>query len=112
MIVFLGSVIAGSALYLALATVDTAYAVGASGGTSGLMAAALLLDRWGGKRKLWSREFLGFTLAIGLANILLTLIAPYWLGMGIAWEAHVGGYMAGAILMALLPTKGYRPAES
>ena len=40
MIVFLGSIIAGSALYLGLATVQSYYAVGASGGTSGLIAAA------------------------------------------------------------------------
>jgi membrane associated rhomboid family serine protease len=112
MIVFLGSIIAGSALYLALATVESYYAVGASGGTSGLIAAAFLLDQWGGKRKLWSREFLGLTFALGVANALLTIAAPYMLGMAIAWEAHVGGYIAGAVLMAILPTGGYRRAES
>lgn len=108
MVIFLGSVIAGSALYLAMATAETPYAVGASGGTSGLVAAAFLLDAYGMKRKLWSREFLGMTVAFGIANAVLTLAGPQLLGMGIAWEAHLGGYIAGAILMAVLPVKGYR----
>lgn len=112
MIVFLGSVIAGSALYLALATVDSPYAVGASGGTSGLIAAAFLLDPYGRKRPVLSREFLGVTLALAAANAVLTLAAPSLLGMGIAWEAHVGGYIAGAVLMKVLPARGFRPEES
>ncbi|MEQ1609552.1 MAG: rhomboid family intramembrane serine protease [Hyphomonadaceae bacterium] len=112
MIIFLGSVIAGSALYLAFATAESPFAVGASGGTSGLVAAAFLLDPYGLKRKLWSREFLGLTIAFGVANAVLTFVAPQLLGMGLAWEAHAGGYLAGAILMAVLPVKGYRPEES
>ncbi len=112
MILFLGSVIAGSALYLALATASSPYAVGASGGVSGLIAAAFLLDPSGGKRALWSPDFLKLTLAIGIANVVLTLVAPIVLGMGLAWEAHVGGYIAGAVLMSVLPARGYRQAES
>lgn len=112
MILFLGSVIAGSALYLALATASSPYAVGASGGVSGLIAAAFLLDPWGGKRALWSPEFLKFTLAIGIANVVLTFVAPMLLGMGLAWEAHVGGYVAGALLMSVLPAKGYQGAKT
>lgn len=110
MIVFLGSVTAGSGLYLALATEATPWAVGASGGTSGLIAAALLLDPWGLKRKLWDRDFLMMTFGLGLANLVLTFAAPFlFQGVGLAWEAHVGGYIAGALLMTVLPVKGYRP---
>lgn len=112
MIVFLGSVIAGSALYLAFATAETPYAVGASGGTSGLVAAAFLLDPYGMKRKLWDPEFLKFSGAFAAVNALLTIVAPSLLGMALAWEAHLGGYIAGAILMAVLPVKGYRPVQS
>lgn len=112
MILFLGSVIAGSALYLALATASSPYAVGASGGVSGLIAAAFLIDPWGGKRALWSPDFLKLTLAIAIANVVLTLVAPFLLGTGLAWEAHVGGYIGGAILMTVLPIRGHRQAES
>lgn len=112
MIVFLGSVIAGSALYLAMNDANSPYAVGASGGTSGLIAAAFLLDPYGMKRKLWSREFFMATAVFAGLNAVLTFLAPQFLGMGIAWEAHAGGYIAGAILMAVLPVKGFRLSES
>lgn len=112
MVIFVGSVIGGSALYLALATAETPFAVGASGGVSGLAAAAFLLDPWGLKRKLWSPEFLRITIAFAVANALLTLVGPQLLGMGIAWEAHAGGYITGALLMTVLPVKGYRERES
>ncbi len=68
MILFLGSVIAGSALYLALATVNSPFVVGASGGVFGLLAAALLLGRDGRKRALWSREFLIVTAIVAFAD--------------------------------------------
>jgi membrane associated rhomboid family serine protease len=112
MIVFLGSVVGGSALFLALATEATPYAIGASGGVSGLIAAALLLDPWGLKRALWSREFLLMTFGLLIANIVITLAAPMIFGMGIAWEAHAGGYITGALLMTVLPVKGYRQSQS
>lgn len=111
MIVFLGSVIAGSALYLALATAETPYAVGASGGTSGLIAAAFLLDPYGMRRKLWSPRFLQLTASVAVINLVLVLAGPL-IGLYVAWEGHVGGYIAGAILMAVLPVKGYRPVQS
>jgi len=112
MIIFLGSVVAGSALYLALTDAGSPYAVGAPGGTSGLIAAAFLLDPYGMKRKLWSREFLTVTGVVAALNAVLTFMGPQLLGIGIAWEAHVGGYITGAILMAVLPVKGFRPPES
>lgn len=108
MLLFVGSVVAGSALYLALADVNAPYVIGASGGTSGLMAAAFLLDPWGGKRPLWAREFVSFSIVFALINVLLVFAAPYALGMAISWEAHLGGYVAGAILMSILPVRGYR----
>ncbi|MFT3725939.1 MAG: rhomboid family intramembrane serine protease [Hyphomonadaceae bacterium] len=112
MIVFIGSVAGGSALYLALATESSPYAVGASGGVCGLIAAAFLLDPRGGKRKLWSPEFLKLTIAIVIANVVLTFVAPVLLGMGLAWEAHAGGYIAGALLMTVLPVRGYAEPQS
>lgn len=108
MLLFVGSIVAGSALYLALADVNGPYLIGASGGTSGLMAAAFLLDPWGGKRPLWASEFVSFSIVFALINVLLVLVAPYALGMAVSWEAHLGGYVAGAILMAVLPVRGYR----
>lgn len=116
MLLFAGSIVAGSALYLALLDNTATYLIGASGGTSGLIAAALLLGDNGGKRALWSRGFLVPTGIFALMNLLLVLTTPY-AGMLISWEAHVGGYVFGALLMTVLPLRGYgwtrpRPAQS
>lgn len=102
MAVFLGAVIGGSAAYLAATDVTSGPAVGASGGTSGLVAAAFLLDAHGRVTSLLSRNFLAMTFAFALANAVLTFAAPYLMGMQIAWEAHAGGYVAGAVLMLVL----------
>jgi membrane associated rhomboid family serine protease len=112
MLLFVVSVIGGSALYLAFSDVNSAYAVGASGGTSGLFAAVFLLNPDGGKHALWSRRFLGMTLAFALVNVLLVIAGPYLLGAFVAWQAHAGGYIAGALLMALLPIRGRDWARS
>lgn len=109
MVVYLGAVIGGSALYLALTDVTNGAAVGASGGTSGLIAAAFLLDPYGRLMSPLSRSFIMMTVAFAAINALITLAGPSLLGMGIAWQAHLGGYIAGAGLMLLLARR--RPSE-
>jgi membrane associated rhomboid family serine protease len=117
MLLFVVSIVAGSILYLGLQDVNGPYAVGASGGVSGLIAAAFLVDpyTWR-KRTLWSREFLLMTLYFIVVNLVLVFGGPF-VGLYVAWEAHAGGYIAGAILMALMPLRGLqgrgpRAAES
>jgi len=65
-------------------------ALGASGGASALFATAA----WamGGRPQL-----LKFGLGWTLINIVFVVIGPS-LGMNIAWAAHLGGYLAGAIV--------------
>lgn len=98
---FAVSIIAGSIALAAFGPSGPA-AVGASGGVSGLMGAvfAIGLD---GRPDLASRRFLGVTLAFFLSNAALWLVGPALAGSGIAWQAHLGGYAAGAVMMALLP---------
>ena len=112
MLLFVASIIAGSLLYLALQDVNGPYAVGASGGVSGLIAAAFLVDpyTWR-KRTLWSRSFLLMTLYFIVINLVLVFGGPY-VGLYIAWEAHAGGYIAGALIMSLMPIRAPRGAES
>ncbi len=112
MLVFVVSIVAGSALYLALADQTSPYAVGASGGTSGLMGAMFLLGFDGRRHRLWSREFLTMSGAFALANVALAMAGPFLIGSGIAWQAHAGGYIAGAVLMSVLPLRGQRVAQS
>jgi membrane associated rhomboid family serine protease len=88
-------------------------AVGASGGVSGLFAAAFLLDPFTGRRRqLWDRNFLVLTGVFIAINVLLVYAGPMLLGTGIAWEAHAGGYVAGALLMSILPLRGLPRPQS
>jgi membrane associated rhomboid family serine protease len=109
LLLFLASVIAGSAAYLAIRGVDGGAAVGASGGISGLVGAAFLVGFDGQGRSLVSRSFLMMTAAFALGNGLLALAGPSIAGAGLAWQAHLGGYVAGALIMAVLAR---RPAPA
>ena len=79
--------------------------IGASGAVSGLMgAASRLLYRQGRLAPLLDRSVVGFTGVWVALNVVLGMIglAP---GMGqvtIAWEAHLGGYFAGLLLIGPL----------
>ena len=104
------STLAGSLAYLAfdhLAPSGASAAVGISGGLSGLMGAAFLVGFEGRGGSLASPRFLTMTFAFLLANLLLAFGGASIAGSGIAWQAHVGGYVAGAAMMALL--QGRRP---
>jgi len=107
MLLFTASIASGSLAYLALTPEDAGAAVGASGGASGLIAAAFLLTDPGGP-SLLSRRFLSLSLGLVVANVLLTLLSPFLLGVAIAWEAHAGGYAAGAVMALLLSGRRYR----
>jgi membrane associated rhomboid family serine protease len=95
---FIFSQVAASAVYLAGNYPDGGAAVGASGGISGLLAAVLLV-REGPGRWLLSQRFLVTSALFVVANAVFAMIGPSLLGAGIAWQAHVGGYVAGALFM-------------
>jgi membrane associated rhomboid family serine protease len=95
---FLVSQMAASGAYLAGNYPDGGAAVGASGGISGLLA-ALLLVREGPDRWILSNRFLVTSALFVVGNAVFALIGPSLLGAGIAWQAHVGGYIGGALVM-------------
>ena len=106
------STVAGSLAYLAFdhfLPSGAGAAVGISGGVSGLMGAAFLAGFDGRDSSLASRRFLSMTLAFLLANLVLALGGSAIAGAGIAWQAHVGGYVAGAAMMALLQGRRRQP---
>ncbi|MBY9068497.1 rhomboid family intramembrane serine protease [Hyphomonas sp. WL0036] len=88
---------AGGLFYLLLNNPSGPLAIGASGGISGLMGAFLLM-RDGASARLLSRNFLAVTGLFIVANYLFALIGPSLLGASIAWEIHVGSFIAGAFL--------------
>lgn len=99
--------------YAAMHLGDPTVIIGASGAVSGLMGAASRL-RHGGDQPapLLSRPVLGMGVGWILANLLLGLtgVAPGMAGARVAWEAHIAGYLAGALLIGPI-AGGLRPRD-
>ena len=111
--------LAGALTYLAFNWGADIPVVGASGAISGLMAAALRMlpaqaAPWSPGQPppllpLWSRQLLVFTgiwLTINLVTG-LTGIGTGMEGVAIAWQAHLGGFLAGLLLAG--PFDALRP---
>jgi membrane associated rhomboid family serine protease len=111
MLLFVVSVAVGSLVYLLLQGAGGGAAVGASGGACGLIAADFLVGRDGKMRSPLSREFLMSTFYFALINLLLVFVIPLVLPFYVAWEAHLGGYLAGMAMMLILGPKA-RTAEA
>jgi membrane associated rhomboid family serine protease len=107
---FLVCGIVGALTYLAFNWGAQVPVVGASGAISGLMGAALRMlpgqpPPWAASGQaplapLWSRQILIFTAVWAVVNLVAGLTG---LGMGvesvaIAWQAHLGGFVAGLLL--------------
>jgi rhomboid family protein len=98
---FLACVVGGSLAHLASYYPDGPPAIGASGGVSGLIAGALLVQS-GLPVQLFSKKFLTTSAAFIIGNVILAFLGPSLFGASIAWQAHIGGYVAGALLFRYL----------
>lgn len=98
---FLFSIIGGSIAHLVSFFPDGVVAIGASGGVCGLIGAVLLLTQSQDGRLL-SAGFLKASAAFFVVNLIYAYAGPYLFGMEIAWQAHIGGYVAGALAMRYL----------
>jgi membrane associated rhomboid family serine protease len=89
--------------------------VGASGAVSGLMgAAARLIGRSEGLSPIRSSPVVSLGLAWIATNAVMAIFAPVLPMMGgarIAWEAHIGGFLAGLLLIGPLAAV-FAPASS
>ena len=90
---------AGASLGLFFITLEQTFMVGASGAISGLFGAVL--------RMTMARAYVAIAVFVGLNAIIGYTGLP---SMGevraIAWEAHIGGLLAGFLLMPLFDRKG------
>ena len=96
-------VLAGAGMYLAIAPAATVPVIGASGGISGLFAATLMLlhdqNRGAIRSSMFARTGPWGMVA---AWLVLMLVIGSLGGANIAWQSHLGGYVAGAALYALI----------
>ena len=103
--VFVISVIIGGVAHLLAYYPEGPAAIGASGGVSGLFAGALLVMQKrldGGEIGLLSRRFMLMSGAFIVGNLVLAYAGPLVFGTPIAWQAHIGGYLAGAVVFRAL----------
>lgn len=63
---------------------------------------AYFLMRDGGAARLLARSFLTVSAIFIIANVIFAVIGPSLLGVSIAWEVHLGGYIAGALFGRLV----------
>jgi membrane associated rhomboid family serine protease len=111
--------ILGGFASLALHWGQEIFVIGASGAVSGLLAAAIPIMYgkrvWGGARPLTLGEFMTNPRALMFTGVWLALTlfsgAAGWTGNsfmsegGIAWEAHVGGFVGGLLAFYVLAPK-------
>jgi membrane associated rhomboid family serine protease len=101
-LLYLVSAIGGSVGYFVLAAPSvqpgaswSVGAVGASGAIFGLFSALVIVNRR-----------LGRNIGSVVGVILINLVLGFWPGLGIAWQAHLGGLVTGAAVAGVLVTGG------
>ncbi len=123
LLLFLAATIAGSLFYWVMRPLDVTPMVGASGAISGVMAAAVRFVFGPGRATafgrsapsvlyapaqplsglLENRQALGFIIAWLVINLLAGFASGAFGADGaIAWEAHIGGFLAGLALFRVL----------
>jgi membrane associated rhomboid family serine protease len=112
--------LAGNVLFWAMHPHSDIPVVGASGAIYGVYAAMMRLDLFQERLKpVWSRTtldaawFFIWSNAIVIAvfggpMMLLQLIRGDPLAIPVAWEAHLGGFVAGYVLIGLMAGKGWK----
>lgn len=102
LLMFALSAIAGALMYIAINPTSNVPAVGASGAACGLFAAYLLSLRRTTGEALRDRQVLTMAFYFVAVNVGLAALARFSGVLPIAWEAHLGGFIAGALLHPFL----------
>ena len=81
---------------------DAEAAIGASGAISGLLGAASRIIQGRGRiGPMFGRTVIGMAVAWAIVNVALGVsgLTPGAMGMPVAWQAHLAGYLAGVLLV-------------
>ena len=92
-------ILAGAALYFILSPFSTLPVIGASGGISGLFAAVIYISMTQTGNPLAKRFSKHGPWPILAFWALLIIIPGLLIGQSVAWQAHLGGYLAGISLL-------------
>jgi membrane associated rhomboid family serine protease len=99
---FFGAAAAGAIVYVLVNWGSTTPAIGASGAACGLFAAYLMAPFPDWRVALRSGTVLQMGFVFLLVNVALAALARVTGALPIAWEAHLGGFIAGVALYQLL----------
>ncbi|MGE3303722.1 MAG: rhomboid family intramembrane serine protease [Hyphomonadaceae bacterium] len=99
---FFLSAAGSAACYIAINRGSGVGAVGASGAVCGLFAAYLMGARWDWRASLRDKWVLQTGFAFLAVNVGLAFVARMLGVLPIAWEAHLGGFVAGAVAFPFL----------
>lgn len=105
----------GSLGFIAMAPGDLVPMVGASGAVSGLLGAAVrLIDGRGRIGGIFTPMVIGFTVVWGVVNYVFGAfgLTPGAVGVPVAWQAHMAGYLAGLVLFGPFARLAGRSATS
>ncbi len=100
LIILLFSGVAGAFIHFILNIESVFPVVGASGGLSGLFAAALIMMNQGGAQTGRYGIWPFIVLWVGISVVLGSMGSPD--GNEVAWAAHVGGFLGGFVILKLL----------
>ncbi len=90
-----------------------AQALGASGAISGLWGAMVRIPfQPGPLDPPWSRKALAMSVPFLLVNVLLMAALTKFGLLPVAWEAHLGGFVAGLILISFFAVRVSQPAQT
>lgn len=101
-LVFFGSAIAGSLAYVVWNWGSPSEALGASGAVCGVFGAYFVTLKGDWRASLADRQVRAGVAVFLLVNVVLVAIIRMIGVLPIAWEAHLGGFLGGAALGALL----------
>ncbi|MFL4468339.1 rhomboid family intramembrane serine protease [Tateyamaria armeniaca] len=104
LLLWVGSVLGGGLVFVAMASASTPM-VGASGAVFGLIGALVMYDY---VLKGRYAKALGISAALALLNLVM-LIAENGL---LAWQTHLGGYLAGGLIALCLTDRQPEPAAT
>lgn len=106
----------GDAMFLALHPLGAINMIGASGAIFGLWGAVARMRPDGTLAPIFSRQVWKQTQGAIISNLVImaivvgpALLSGQWNGGGIAWEAHLGGYLGGLLLIGLPIFRGRWP---
>ncbi len=82
--------------------------IGASGAVCGVFSAMLMGVRWDWRASIRDPQVLKLGAGFLIANVALAFVIAQFGVLPIAWEAHLGGFVAGVLLFPVLAPKAAR----